>query len=181
MNSRNILARAVALCTVLTACAAGIETPAVSIPNSSTNADYVAGESSQVLVTPELRAVAGQMFGGNAEALLHAVSLQMGKYDLDMHKPEGRKAWHGRLVREEIHTNDLCKIEVYSNELTGVTWRFRAPFAPKPMVTASRRRTTYTTNGIPARLAAARARRAAQIDSGGETTNIVHTANSVNK
>lgn len=146
---------------------------------ASTNADYVEGESSQVLVTPEIRAVASQMFGPNADALLHAVQLQMGKYDLDMSKAEGRRAWHGRLVKEEMHTNELVKIEVYSNELTGATWRYRTPFKPKPMVTATKRKVTYTTNGVPVGVARARAMRAAQLNGEVEATNIVHTANQV--
>lgn len=142
--------------------------PALALANISTNADYVAGEKSNVLVTPELRALAGQLFGANAEQLLHAVELNMTKYDLDMARPEGRKAWHGRLHHEEVHTNALCKIEVYTNELTGATWRFRLPFKPKDPAAEVKKANAriprpVTTNGIPAKLAAARLRR--QIES----------------
>lgn len=143
----------------------------------NTNADYVAGESSLVLVTPELQVMANQMFGGDAGQLLHAIQLQMGKYDLDMQTDSGRRAWHGKLIGEEVSTNYLCKVMVYSNELTGAVWRYRLPFHPKPMVKSWKRKTTYTTNGIPARLAAARSRRAAQIDGETTVTNVEHTAN----
>lgn len=130
----------------------------------STNADYVAGEKSTVLVTPELRALAGQLFGANAEQLLHAVELNMNKYDLDMVRPEGRKSWHGRIHHEEVSTNGLFKIEVYTNELTGATWRYRLPFKPKDPAEAVKKANAnlprpITTNGIPAKLAAARVRR----------------------
>lgn len=132
--------------------------------NVSTNADYVAGEKSPALITPELRAVAGGLFGARAEEILHAVELNMAKYDLDMSKPEGRKSWHGKLHHEEFHTNGLFKIEIYTNELTGATWRYRLPWKkvdaaaqvqkanaalPRPVIT----------NGIPAALAAARLKR----------------------
>ena len=137
--------------------------PALAGANVSTNADYVAGEKSPALITPELRAVASGLFGARAEEILHAVELNMTKYDLDMARPEGRKAWHGKLHHEEVHTNDLYKIEVYTNELTGATWRYRLPFTPKPLTPVAPRTKTVMTNGIPAKLAAARLRR--QIES----------------
>lgn len=139
-------------------------------------ADYVAGEDSTALVTPELQQAARQMLGAQADALLHGVELTMRKYDRDMSTQAGRRSWHGQLIREEIYTNELCKVEVYSNELTGAVWRYRLPFRP---VTVSRvaGRVSYTTNGIPARLAAARARRAAAIETPVVTTNVEHTAN----
>lgn len=142
--------------------------PALAGANVSTNADYVAGEKSPELITPELRAVAGGLFGARAEEILHAVELNMAKYDLDMAHPDGRKSWHGKLHHEEVHTNDLFKIEVYTNELTGATWRYRLPFKPtNPAAQVKRTNAALPrpviTNGIPAKLAAARIRR--QIES----------------
>lgn len=142
--------------------------PAFAWANISTNADYVAGEKSPALITPELRAVAAGLFGERAADILHAVELNMTKYDLDMARPEGRKAWHGKIHHEEFHTNELCKIEVYTNELTGATWRFRLPFKPKDPAAEVKKANAriprpVTTNGIPAALAAARIRR--QIES----------------
>jgi len=145
--------------------------------NVSTNADYVSGENSQVLVTSDMRALAGQVLGANADAILHAAALTMAKYDSDMKSQSGRRAWHGKMIREEVFTNALCKIEVYSNEVTGAIWRYRQPFKPVPKAVRSARKVSYSTNGIPARLAAARAARASVIESDVITTNIVHTAN----
>ena len=151
---------------------------AALLAHAAPQADYVEGEQSCVLVTPELQAAAKMMFGAEgASNILHAARLQMLKYDADMATEAGRRAWHGRLVREEIHTNDLAKIQVYSNTVDGTTWRYRMSFKPKAAVVPGRRRTTYTTNGIPARLAAARAARAAQIDDGPSVTNIHTVAN----
>lgn len=140
-------------------------------------ADYVEGEKSAELITPEVQAAAAAMMGpANAQAFLHALKLNMVKYDMDMMKQQGRRDWHGKLVSEEIHTNELVKVEVYSNEVSGAVWRYRLPFKPVELKKSSRT-VTYSTNGIPARLAAARARRAAQLNGGVVVTNIETTAN----
>ena len=140
-------------------------------------ADYVEGEKSAELITPEVQAAATAMMGqSNAQAFLHALKLNMVKYDMDMRSQTGRRNWHGKLVSEEIHTNELVKVEVYSNEVSGAVWRYRLPFKPvEPKKTS--RKVTYSTNGIPARLAAARAIRAAELNGGIVTTNIVTVGN----
>ena len=140
-------------------------------------ADYVEGEKSAELITPEVQAAAAAMIGQqNAKAFLHAMKLNMVKYDMDMRSQAGRRNWHGKLVYEEIHTNELVKVEVYSNEVSGAVWRYRLPFKPVELKKTSRK-VTYSTNGIPARLAAARARRAAELNGGIVTTNIVTVGN----
>lgn len=142
-------------------------------------ADYVEGEKSAELITPEVETAAAAMIGPeNARAFLHAMKLNMVKYDMDMKTQSGRRNWHGKLVREEINTNELVKVEVYSNEVSGAVWRYKLPFKPtQPKSTT--RKVSYTTNGIPTRLAAARARRAAEINGGIVTTNIVTIGNGV--
>ena len=140
-------------------------------------ADYVEGEKSAELITPEVQAAATAMMGqSNAQAFLHALKLNMVKYDMDMRSQTGRRNWHGKLVSEEIHTNELVKVEVYSNEVSGAVWRYRLPFKPVELKKTSRK-VTYSTNGIPARLAAARAKRAAEINGGTVVTNVETTAN----
>ena len=138
-------------------------------------ADYVEGEKSAALVTPQVMAAA-EFMGSDLAPMMHALKLQMTKYDLDMKTRSGRMAWHGKLIGEEVYTNELVKVEVYSNEVDGAVWRYRMPFKPVTVKPTSRR-TTYSTNGIPARLAAARARRAQEIDGGPVVTNITTTAN----
>lgn len=150
---------------------------AFAAPSVSTNADYVAGENSQALVTPELCAMAEQMFGAQAGALLHAVRLNMAAYDLDMRTPQGRSRWHGRLVREEVDTNALVKVEVYTNDVTGATWRYRLPFRPKSAAVKAYRPPKIGTNGVPAALSAARARRNAELAEGTKTVTVDVQAN----
>lgn len=122
-------------------------------------ADYIEGEQSAALVTPEIETAASAMLGpSTAGQLLHAMRLQMSKYDADMKTQSGRRAWHGKLLYSEIHTNELCAVEVYSNEVDGVIWRYRLPFKPKGPAQLPRppRPAVVSTNGIPARLAQAR-------------------------
>lgn len=149
---------------------------ALAIHAEDLTADYEHGERSAALVTPQVQAAAA-FLGTDMEAMMHALRLQMTKYDMDMRTPEGRRAWHGRLMREIVDTNALAKVSVYSNEVDGTIWRYREPFTPKPAVEPTKRRTTFSTNGIPARLAAARARRAAQIDGPPAVTNITTIGN----
>lgn len=139
-------------------------------------ADYVEGEKSTDLVTPQVQEAAA-FLGSDITPMLHALKLQMTKYDMDMKSQSGRKAWHGQYIGEEIYTNELVKVEVYSNEVTGAIWRYKMPFKPVD-IKPTTRKVTYSTNGIPTRLAEARARRAAQINGGVIVTNIETTANS---
>ena len=141
-------------------------------------ADYVEGEKSAELITPEVETAASTMMGpANARAFLHALRLSMRKYDIDMRSQAGRRAWHGQFLREEIHTNDLAKVEVYSNTVDGTIWRYKSRFQPKPMVNGIKRKTTFATNGLPARLVSIRAKRATEIDQGTVVTNVETIAN----
>lgn len=131
-------------------------------------ADYVEGEKSAELVTPEIQAAASAMLGADAaRQLLHAMRLQMSKYDADMRTQSGRRAWHGKLLRSEIYPDELCAVEVYTNDVDGAIWRYRLPFK------SAARRTLpppVMTNGIPAKLAAARIRRAAELNAASNVT-----------
>ena len=139
-------------------------------------ADYADGENSAELVTPEAIAALGMLVGPqHANALAHALRLNMGLYDGDMRTQTGRRHWHGVLIGEEVYTNSLCKIEVYSNKVTGAIWRFRTPFRPKEPKTP--KPPSLGKDGIPARLAAARARRNAELTGPKAVTNLVIEAN----
>lgn len=140
-------------------------------------ADYTAGEKSASLVSPEVTVAASAILGGGSADLMHALHLQMAKYDRDMLTPAGRQAWHGKLVKEEVYESELVKVEVYSNEVDGVIWRYKLPFkpvAPKPVAAP-----VLATNGVPARLAAARAKRAAELAAGTQTVTVTVNANGV--
>lgn len=131
-------------------------------------ADYVEGEKSAELISPEVQVVAEQMMGrADAAKLLHAIRLQMTKYDRDMQSKSGRQAWHGKMIVSEVYTNELVAVEVYSNEVDGAVWRYKVPWnRPNPKAEVVRANAKLPkpviTNGIPARLAAARLRRQAE-------------------
>ena len=96
-------------------------------PIPTNGVDYVEGEQSTALVTPQIREMAVQMFGrSEGDAVLHAMSLNMTKYDMDMRTPDGRKRWHGTLVGTSVpDTNNWTIVETYSNEVSGAVWKYR--------------------------------------------------------
>ena len=91
--------------------------------------------------------------------LIAALQLMNRKYHRDCEKPEGRKAWHGKLVAENIDTNTLTKVERYAD---GTEFTFPATIRTAQdsvnAYNAKLKKRTMTTNGVPAALAAARQR-----------------------
>lgn len=143
------------------------------------SADYDSEvDRSAALITPEAVAALGALLGpSNAVALAHAMKLTMTAYDLDMQTPAGRKRWHGKLIKEEFPTNSAYKIEIYSNNVDHAVWRYRVRCKPKTKAYAAPRLVQLGTNAIPARLAAIRARRNAELANGTVTTNVEINAN----
>lgn len=106
--------------------------------------------------------------------LVEALGLLNRKYHRDCETPSGRKAWHGRLKKEIINTNDLTRTEVYEDGKTFTTkWKL---VTPAVAVSNANKRVMLSTNGIPAKLTAARLRRQQEK----ATTNIVTTVLKVN-
>jgi hypothetical protein len=89
------------------------------------------------------------------EDLVKALGLLNRKYHRDCEKASGRKAWHGKLKREIINTNELTKTEVYDDG-TSFTYKYKVVTPAQAVKDFNSR---LSTNGVPARIAAARARR----------------------
>lgn len=87
------------------------------------------------------------------------ISLLKALYEREVKTTSGRAKWHGKLVNQIINTNELKKVSVYADgkEFTD-SWKLVTPI---DVVTNRMKRLSVTTNGIPAKLAAARLRRAA--------------------
>lgn len=101
--------------------------------------------------------------------LVEALGLLNRKYHRDCETASGRKAWHGRLKKEIVNTNDLTRTEVYEDGKTFTAkWKL---ITPAVAVSNANKRVMLSTNGIPAKLAAARLRRQQEK----ATTNIVTT------
>lgn len=103
-----------------------------------------------------------QATGWTAEELVAALDLMNAKYNRDVKTEAGRKAWFGKLDHTIVNTNDLTRTEVYEE---GYTW-VEPWAAPKPVEAVkaanAKLKMPVITNGIPARLAAARLRRQAE-------------------
>ena len=99
--------------------------------------------------------------------LVAALGLLNRKYHRDCESQSGRRAWHGKLKKEIVNTNDLTKTEVYED---GTSFSIPAKIiTPSKAVAAANKNRLANTNGIPAALAQARLLRAQEK----ATTNVV--------
>jgi opacity protein-like surface antigen len=85
-----------------------------------------------------------------AAELSDALGLMNRKYWRDMQTHSGRVSWHGKLEKQELHADEKILVEIYED---GFAW-----------TNAVKETTTKpaTPSGIPERLAAIRAKRAAE-------------------
>ena len=104
--------------------------------------------------------------------LVAALQLMNRKYHRDVETESGRKAWHGKLVTTVVDTNALVKVTTYEDGT-----EFRDPFkviTPVASAQARAAQISVSTNGLPARLAAARLRRATEKAAVSNVTVIVN-------
>ena len=104
--------------------------------------------------------------------LVAALQLMNRKYHRDVETDAGRKAWHGKLVTTVVDTNALVKVTTYEDGT-----EFRDPFkviTPVASAQARAAQISVSTNGLPARLAAARLRRATEKAAVSNVTVIVN-------
>ena len=105
--------------------------------------------------------------------LQQALELINRKYHRDCKTDSGRAAWHGKRLSTVTDASNMVNIVTFED---GTVFRDAAKIkTPAEQVAASnaKRKTTVATNGVPAALAEARVRRAAEIDQG--PTNITVT------
>lgn len=98
--------------------------------------------------------------------LVAALGLLNRKYHRDCEGVGGRKSWHGRLTKEIVDEDAETKTEVYEDGTTFV-YKFRK-VTPSQAVKDFNSR--LSTNGVPARIAAARLKRMQEK----QTTNTVN-------
>ena len=101
--------------------------------------------------------------------LVAALQLLNRKYHRDCESPSGRAAWHGKLVKQVVDTNNEVKVERYADgkEFT-FRYRVRRPADAAKAYQANLPRRAVT-NGVPVALARARERQAENAS----TTNVV--------
>ena len=92
--------------------------------------------------------------------LIAALQLVNRKYHRDCESPDGRNAWHGKLVGQTVSTNGTTLVKTERHE-DGAVFTFEAPYVPPAVVVSNsnaRLRTTLV-KGVPKALAEARLRR----------------------
>ena len=135
-------------------------------PVSSAQADDAA--TSPVAVTTNAD---GSTNSWTMADLVTALQLMNRKYHRDVATEAGRVSWHGKLVSQEVDTNALVKVSTYADGT-----EFRDPWQKVTASSAAAAKAaalSVTTNGIPARLAAARLRRATEKAAQSNVTVIV--------
>lgn len=98
--------------------------------------------------------------------LVAALGLLNRKYHRDCENAQGRKAWHGKLKREIVNTNELTKTEVYEDG-TSFTYKHRIITPAQAVVNRNKR---LSTNNVPERVRQARLKRMQEM----ATTNTVN-------
>ena len=97
--------------------------------------------------------------------LVAALGLLNRKYHRDCENAQGRKAWHGKLKREIVNTNELTKTEIYEDG-TSFTYKHKI-ITPAQAVANTNKR--LSTNNVPERVRQARLKRMQEM----ATTNVV--------
>lgn len=103
-----------------------------------------------------------------AAELSDALGLMNRKYWRDMQTPSGRVSWHGKLTKQELHSDEKIIVEIYED---GFAWTN----AIKQTVTKPE-----TSSGIPSRLAEIRAKRAAEKAKTNVVVNVVNVTATTN-
>lgn len=98
-----------------------------------------------------------------------ALGLLNRKYHREIEGAPGRKAWHGRLVREVMNTNNLTKTEIYEDG-SRFTFSFKPRTSASSVSNRNARLKTVMTNGVPRALAEARLRRQVELATTGTVT-----------
>lgn len=98
-------------------------------------------------------------------------------YQNEMRSPDGRVRWHGKMVSQVVDTNAWTTTYVYEDG-ERLTFPANKPTPHQAVTNANvRLPRPVMTNGIPAKLAAARLTRQAEKDAGVKTVTIETTAN----
>lgn len=105
-----------------------------------------------------------------------ALELINRKYHRDCRSASGRAAWHGRKLRSVTNATNLTITTTFEDGTTFVDAAPKTTPAQSVKAANARRKVTVATNGVPSILAAARLRRAAEINNGPTNVTITITA-----
>lgn len=139
---------------------------AIADDNQPVSADEIIAETLKVIASE----------GWTAKDVAGAVKSLRGLYVRENATAEGRKRWHGKIVSTSVDTNRFIRVTVHED---GETFEDAAKISPSAESVAesnARLERPVITNGIPAKLAAARLRRRAEIKQGVSNVTMTVTA-----
>jgi hypothetical protein len=140
---------------------AALALPAAAATNTPVTAEAVIGEVLKVIADE----------GWTAADVADAIKSVRGLYLRDNATKQGRTRWNGKIIKTVVDTNALTRTTTHENGRVFVdAYKLQTAVS---RVAAANKRVIAATNNIPARLAAARLRRAAEINAG--PTNVIVT------
>lgn len=131
-------------------CAAAM--PAAAETNETVTAEAIIGEAMRVI----------QEEGWNAEDVADAIKSLRGLYLRDNSTAEGRRRWNGAIVLTVVDTNAMTRTTIHENGRVFVDPAKIVTPAASVAASNARLAKPVMTNGVPAKLAAARLRRQAE-------------------
>ena len=136
--------------------------------NETVTAEAIIGESLKVF----------QDEGWTARDVADAIRSLRGLYVRENATAEGRRRWHGKVERTVVTTNETTLVKITTHE-DGETFTDTAKITPTAeSVAAANAKLARPgmTNGVPAKLAAARLRRQAEVAQGVSNVTVTVTA-----
>lgn len=136
--------------------------------NETVTAEAIVGESLKVF----------QDEGWTARDVADAIRSLRGLYVRENATAEGRRRWHGKVERTVVTTNETTLVKITTHE-DGETFTDTAKITPTAESVAAanaKLARPVMTNGVPAKLAAARLRRQAEVAQGVSNVTVTVTA-----
>lgn len=136
--------------------------------NETVTAEAIIGESLKVF----------QDEGWTARDVADAIRSLRGLYVRENATAEGRRRWHGKVERTVVTTNETTLVKITTHE-DGETFTDTAKITPTAESVAAanaKLARPVMTNGAPAKLAAARLRRQAEVAQGVSNVTVTVTA-----
>lgn len=153
---------------VLLCASAVLPTFAETSTNATLNVDEVISETVKVI----------EAEGWTARDVADAIRSLRGLYLRDNATAEGRRRWHGKVERTIVTTNETTLVKITTHE-DGETFTDEGTIKPTARSVAAanaRLARPVMTNGVPAKLAAARLRRQAEVAQGVSNVTVTVTA-----
>ena len=145
-----------------------VSTIAETSTNATLNVDEVISETVKVI----------EAEGWTAQDVADAIRSLRGLYLRENATAEGRRRWHGKVESTVVTTNETTLVKITTHE-DGETFTDTAKITPTAQSVAAanaKLARPVMTNGVPAKLAAARLRRQSEVAQGVSNVTVTVTA-----